>query len=467
MTDDIGRMGAGELAALYRAGKLSPVEAVRVFLERIERLDPGRNAFAYVTPEIALAAARDSEARWHRAEPLGPIDGLPVTVKELTSVVGIPHRNGSALGAKEPATSEPLVMKRLRAQGVAILGTTTSPDFGWKGVTHGPATGATVNPWRRDRAAGGSSGGAAVAAALNLGVLHDGSDGGGSIRIPASFCGVFGFKPSYGWVPPAVLTPHFDLAHRGPLTRRVDDGILYFNAIAGPSTDTVFGYCPPEVPDWGPELRKGVRGLRVGYSRNLGYAEVAPDVAAALDRAAGRLAELGATVEEVGELFPNPNQAFMVLWHSAACNIVAGLKATADEEALLDPGLRAIAANGARYSANDYIEARLTSGRIRTAMALFHQRYDALMLPTMPITAFEAGHDVPPRSRMTDWTEWSPFTYPFNMTSQPTVSVPCGFDRDGLPVGLQFVASHYRDDLVLRLAAAYQEAFPEPFPDGE
>lgn len=466
MTHEIGEMGATELAALYRARKLSPVEATQVFLDRIARFNPTLNAFAFVTENIALAAARESEARWFRGEPVGPIDGLPVTVKELTPVIGIPCRNGSALGETAPATKEPLVIKRLRESGVAILGTTTSPEIGWKGVTHGPTTGATINPWKPGRTSGGSSGGAAVAAALNLGVLHDGSDGGGSIRIPASFCGVFGFKPSYGWVPPSMPSPHFDLAHRGPLSRRVDDALLYFNAIAGPSTETVFGYCPPEVPDWTSALSGGVRGLRIGYSRNLGYVDVAPDVVAALDRAAGRLAELGAIVEEVGELFENPNQAFIVLWHSAAHNIIAGMKLTEEQQALLDPGLREIAASGARYSANDYIEARLAAGRVRGAMARFHKRYDALLLPTMPITAFAAGYDVPPRSDMKDWSEWSPFTYPFNMTSQPAVSVPCGFDREGLPIGLQFVAANYRDDLVLRLAAAYQAAFPEPFAVG-
>lgn len=466
MIRDVGEMGAAELTALYKTRKLSPVEAIKIFLKRIERFNPALNAFAYVTENIALTAARESETRWYRGEARGPIDGLPVTIKELTPVIGIPHRNGSALGDTEAATKEPLVVKRLRDSGAAILGTTTSPEIGWKGVTHGPTTGATINPWKEGRASGGSSGGAAVAAALNLGVLHDGSDGGGSIRIPASFCGVFGFKPSYGWVPPAMLTPHFDLAHRGPLTRRVEDAILYFNTVAGPSTETVFGYCPTEVPDWTSVLRENVRGLRVGYSRNLGYADVAPDVVAAVDRAAARLAELGAIVEDVGELFENPNQAFMVLWHSAANNIIAGMKLTEDREALLDPGLREIAASGARYNANDYIEARLTAGRIRSAMAEFHKRYDALMLPTMPMTAFVARWDVPPQSGMKDWSEWSPFTYPFNMTAQPAASVPCGFDCDGLPIGLQFVSANYRDDLVLRLAAAYQEAFPEPFPGG-
>ena len=254
---DIGEMGALQLGALYQAGTLSPLEAARTFIDRVEKFNPPINAFAHVTPELALSAARQSEARWQRGNPASPIDGLPITIKELTPVIGIPCRNGSALSDTRPATAEPLVVKRLRDAGAVILGTTTSPEFGWKGVTHGPATGITLNPWNKARTAGGSSGGAAVAAALNLGVLHDGSDGGGSIRIPAAFCGVVGFKPSYGWVPPSMLTPHFDLAHRGPLTRNVEDGLLYFNTVAGPSTAMVFGHCPAEVPDWRPALGRG------------------------------------------------------------------------------------------------------------------------------------------------------------------------------------------------------------------
>lgn len=460
---DLGEMTAVELSGLFASGAASPVEAVKAALDRIKRFNPQVNAFAYVVPDAALAAAAESEARWKSGAPLGPIDGIPVTIKELVPVIGIPHRRGSALGDTAPATAEPIVNRRLRAAGVAILGTTASPESGWKGVTHGPAYGNTLNPWRTDRAAGGSSGGAAVAAALNMGVLHDGSDGAGSIRIPASFSGVFGIKPSYGWVPFESQVNLFKLAHRGLLTRTVEDATLFLNAIAGPSSAQMYGYCPTPVPDFRAAAQGAdVRGLRIGYSRNLGYAEVQPEVAAAVERAAGRLADMGAIIEDADPGFAIPQDALLVLWYSAMARTMdTVIKATDAQKALMDPGLLRIIEIGRGYSASDYIWAQQVRAELKVTMARFHERFDALMLPTMPLTAIEAGVDFPGGIEGKDWSDWSPFTYPFNMTEQPAVSVPCGFDSGGLPVGLQFVAPLYRDDIVLRLAAAYQAAWPE------
>ena len=352
-------------------------------------------------------------------------------------------------------------MERLRAAGVTILGTTTSPEFGWKGVTHGPATGTTVNPWRTDRASGGSSGGAAVAAALNMGVLHEGSDGAGSIRIPSSFCGVFGIKPSYGWIPTDRPTPVFELAHRGPLVRTVEDATLFMNATAGPTPRAFYGYCPSPVPDWQACLPEDIAGLRIGYSRNLGYAQVAPAVAEAIDRAAQRMVELGAIVEEADPGFANPQDALLALWYAAEALTIDTLAPTEELRAKLDPGLMRIYRKSAELTLRDYIAAMQVASELKVTMATFHQRYDALLLPTMPLTAFEAGQDFPGGIEGRDWSDWSPFTYPFNLTGQPAVTVPCGFDGDGLPIGLQFVGPRYRDDIVLRLAAAYQMAFPE------
>lgn len=459
---DLGEMSAVELSALFSAGKASPVEAARVALDRIERFNPIVNAFAYVVPDTALAAARKSEARWKKGEPLSPIDGAPTTIKELTPVKGIPWRRGSALSSKEPSDKEFLIMQRLRAAGVTVLGTTTSPEFGWKGVTHSPAFGNTLNPWRTDRASGGSSGGAAVAAALNMGVLHEGSDGAGSIRIPSSFSGVFGIKPTYGWIPSDTPTMLSELAHRGPLTRTVEDATLFLNAVAGPTPLARYGYCPTPVPN----LREGiksasVKGLKIGYSRNLGYAEVQPGVAAAVDRAARRLSDMGAIVEEAGPGFSNPQDALLTLWYAGEARTIELVNPTEEQKKLMDPGLLRIVAKGGALSAADYIAAEQMCADLRVTMALFHETYDALMLPTMPVTAFEAGVDFPGGVEGKDWTDWSPFTYPFNMTGQPAVSVPCGFDGGGLPVGLQFVGSRYRDDIVLRLATAYQAAWPE------
>ncbi|MFD2238292.1 amidase [Aureimonas populi] len=462
---DLGEMSAPELSALFAKGAASPVEAAEAALARIERFNGEVNAFAHVVPELALEAARQSQERWRKGEALGPLDGAPATIKELTPVIGIPWRRGSKLGNKEPATHEILIVKRLRAAGAVILGTTTSPEIGWKGVTHGPAFGNTVNPWRSDRASGGSSGGAAVAAALNMGVLHEGSDGAGSIRIPGAFCGVFGIKPTFGWVPADAPSPLMELAHRGPLNRTVEEAALFLHAVAGPSPDALYGACPPDLPDWSGAARGSVEGLRIGYSRTLGYAGVAPEVAAAVERAATRLSEMGAIVEEADPGFENPLEALRTLWFAAESLTVDRIAPTEAQKAEMDPGLIAIAEKGRGFSARDLLLAEEVRARLKVTMAHFHTRYDALMTPTMPITALPAGIDFPEGQGMSDWTDWSPFTYPFNMTGQPAVSVPCGFDGEGLPIGLQFVAARFRDETVLRLAGAYQRSFPEAVPD--
>ncbi len=462
---DLGEMTAVELSTLYASGEASPVEAAKASLERIERFNPEVNAFAHVVPELAMAEARASEARWRKGTPLSPIDGIPTTIKEMTPVMGIPTRRGSVLGQKEPATQEFLIMNRLRGAGVTVLGTTTAPEFAWKGVTHGPTFGNTVNPWGTDRAAGGSSGGAAVAAALNMGVLHEGSDGAGSIRIPASFCGVVGIKPTYGWIPFDTPTPLFELAHRGPITRTVEDYALFMNETTGPAVTSRYGYCPSAVPDWHSALKtNSVKGMKIGYSRNLGYAQVQPAVAAAVERAAKRLADMGAIIEEIDPGFANPQDALLTLWYAAEARTVDLAGPTDEQLKLMDPGLLSICEKGRLITASEYIDAEQVRADLKVKMAIFHEKYDALMLPTMPLTAIEAGVDFPGGIEGKDWSDWSPFTYPFNMTEQPAISVPCGFDQAGLPIGLQFVGPSYRDDIVLRLAAAYQNAYPEKFP---
>lgn len=462
---DLGEMTAAELSALFQSKQASPVEAAKAAFARIDRFNPAVNAFAHIALETAMQEAQQSEKRWVNGTPMSPIDGVPTTVKEMTPVKGLPIRRGSVLGQKEPATQEFLIMDRLRAAGLTILGTTAAPEFAWKGVTHGPFTGNTLNPWNTDHASGGSSGGAAVAAALNMGMLHEGSDGAGSIRIPASFCGVVGMKPTYGWIPFDTPTPLFELAHRGPLTRTVEDAALFMNATTGPTVSSRYGYCPTEVPDWKAALENlSIEGMKIGFSRNLGYANVDPEVAASIDLAAKRMAEMGAIVEEIDPGFTNPQDALLTLWYAAEAKTVDLAKPTAEQLKLMDPGLLRICEKGRLISAGDYIDAEQVRADLKVTMARFHQRYDALMLPTMPLTALEAGVDFPGGVEGKDWSDWSPFTYPFNMTEQPAISIPCGFDSKGLPIGLQFVGPSYRDDIVLRLAAAYQHHYPESFP---
>ncbi|WP_341485770.1 amidase [Thioclava sp. GXIMD4215] len=462
---DLGEMSATELTRAYAAKEASPVEAVQASLDRIAKFDGAVNAFVYVVAEEALAEARASEARWAKGAPLSPIDGVPATIKELTRVKGIPFRKGSVLGEKEPSPTDLEIVTKLRQAGTPILGTTASPEFGWKGLTHGPEGGNTLNPWNTARASGGSSGGAAVAAALNMGVLHEGSDGAGSIRIPSSFCGVFGIKPTFGWVPSTAPTGLFELAHRGPLTRTVEDSGLFLNAVAGPSVNALYGRSPKEVPDFAAASRRSIKGMRIAYARTLDGAPVAPAVAEAVDRAAKAMADLGAIVEEADPGFASPQQALLDLWYAAQAWAVEQVNPTPEQIAKMDPGFVSITEQGRLLSARDFIAADQIRAQLKVTMAKFHERYDALMLPTMPLTAFEAGVDVPPGSGMTEWTDWSPFTYPFNMTEQPAVSVNCGFDADGLPIGLQFVGRWFEDEVVLALAAAYQAAHPTPFVD--
>lgn len=457
---DAADLSAVELAAAFGAGTLSPVEACQAALDRIERHDGAVNAFAYVIAEEALEAARASEARWQRGEPLGPIDGVPSTIKELTPVKGVPMNRASLAMAEVVSDEDAPVTARMRAAGAVIIGTTTSPEFGWKGITHSPARGITRNPWDTSTTPGGSSGGAAAAAVLGMGVLHQGSDAGGSIRIPCGFSGIFGIKPTYGWVaqvPPSAMTW---LSHIGPMTRTVEDSVLMLQTIAGGHPGDWYVNPPAETPDWRASLRDGIAGLRVAYSPALGYADVHSEVAEAVKAAVGVLGALGAEISEVDPGFDSPLADFNTLWWSGAAKIAATM--TAEERARLDPGFAEFAERGARISAAEYLAADAARAALGARMAYFHQQYDLLVTPSLPIPAFAAGVDVPEGGPFRDWPEWTPFSYPFNMTQQPACSVPCGLTSAGLPVGLHIVGPKFRDDLLLRAAAAYEAAAPAP-----
>ena len=462
---ELGALTASELVRLFETGEASPVDATKAVLERIERFNPSHNAFAFAIPDAAMDAARESERRWRKKKPLSLIDGVPTTIKELTPVIGVPWRRGSVTGSKDFSLSEILIVQRLRQAGATIIGTTTSPEFGWKGVTHGPYCGVTVNPWNRDRTSGGSSGGAGVAAALNMGMLHEGSDAAGSIRIPASFCGVFGFKPTLGWIPQDSPSPLFELTQRGSLTRTVEDAALFLSIVTGSSPLAMTAYCPPQIPDWREIVAKAdIVGMRIGYSRTLGYAKVAPKVAEIVDRAVKRLADLGAVVELADPGFASPRKALQTLWYAAEARTIDLVNPTSEEQQEMDKGLLAAAEEGRKIRAVDYLAAQQVCADLKVDMAFYHQKYDVMITPAMPLTAFKAGLDVPPGWPGSNWLDWSPFTYPFNMTGQPTASVPCGFDDDGMPIGFQIVGPRYGDEKALRIAAAYQRAFPESFP---
>ncbi|MGW2958214.1 amidase [Streptomyces sp. NPDC001220] len=462
---DLTDLTARQLLDGYRSGEFGPVEAVRAALERASRIQPEVNAFVRLTEEDALAQAAESAERWRRGEPRGLVDGVPVTVKDILLMRGHPTLRGSRTISADGSWDEDAPsVARLREHGAVFIGKTTTPEYGWKGVTDSPLSGITRNPYDPSRTAGGSSGGSAAAVALGAGPLSLGTDGGGSVRIPAAFCGVFALKPTYGRVPLYPASAFGTLSHVGPMTRDAADAALLLDVIGTPDARDWSALGPAPGP-FTAGLSGGVRGLRVAFSPTLGgQVAVGPGVAAAVRRAVTRLAELGAYVEETDPDFSDPVEAFHALWFAGAARVTQRL--SPEQRELLDPGLREICGQGARLSALEYLAAvdvRMDLGR---RMGLFHERYDLLVTPTLPITAFEAGAEVPENAGFRRWTGWTPFTYPFNLTQQPAATVPVGVDGAGLPVGLQLVAARHRDDLVLRAAHALYEAGAASVPPG-
>jgi aspartyl-tRNA(Asn)/glutamyl-tRNA(Gln) amidotransferase subunit A len=461
---DLALASARELVALYRAGEASPVEAVQAALDRIERYDPAVNAFLLVARDEALEAARTSEARYRAGEPLGLLDGVPVAVKDVFNTRGWPTLRGSLLiDAHQPWDEDSPVVEALKRHGAVLMGKTTTPELGWKGVTDSPLTGSTRNPWNPAMTSGGSSGGSAVAVTLGMSALALGTDGGGSIRIPASFCGTAGIKPTYGRIPHWPASPYDTLAHAGPMGWTVADCALMLAVLSEPDPRDWTALppeagLPPEVTvDLDPE-RADVRGLRIALSPSLGFAPIDPEVEAVVREAARGLEALGAVVEEADPGFDDPLEHWETLWYAGAAR--AAEHYTEQELGRMDPGLARIIAQGHARSAVDYVAATMTRRELGAHMNRFHERYDLLLAPSVSIPPFEVDRDVPRGWPDDRWVTWARHCYPFNMTQQPTVAVPGGFTDSGLPVGLQLVAAKYRDDLAIRAAAAFQHAYP-------
>jgi len=453
---DLHDLTAVQLVERYGSGELSPVEATRAALDRIEQIQPRVNAYSRVDAEEALRQAEESAERWRRGEPAGLLDGVPVSVKDILLMRGGPTLRGSrTVRTDGPWDEDAPAVARMRDHGAVFLGKTTTPEFGWKGVTDSPVYGVTGNPYDPGCTAGGSSGGSAAAVALGAGPLSLGTDGGGSVRIPASFCGVFALKPTYGRVPIYPASAFGTLAHVGPMTRDAADAALLMDVITGADWRD-WSQLGPFGGSYREALAAGggaVDGLRVAYSPALGGStRVDPEVAAAVRRAVDLLAGLGAVVEEIDPGIEDPVEAFHTLWFSGAARVVQPLGQ--EQWELLDPGLREVCAQGAAYSALDYLAAVDVRMALGHAMGRFHSAYDLLVTPTLPIAAFEAGVEVPEGSGHSRWTGWTPFTYPFNMTQQPAASVPCGMTGSGLPIGVQLVGARHSDAVILRVAHA-------------
>jgi aspartyl-tRNA(Asn)/glutamyl-tRNA(Gln) amidotransferase subunit A len=460
---DLTALTAAELLALYRSGQTSPTEVTSAVLARIERVNPVINAFCHVAADDALASAAASTERWRKGAPCGPLDGVPVSIKDLIVTKGWPTLRGSrtvdpnqAWDVDAPATA------RLREAGAVLLGKTTTPEFGCKGETNSPLTGLTRNPWNTDKSPGGSSGGTAAAVAAGLGPLSVGTDGAGSVRIPAAFCGNFGLKPSFGRVPAYPLSPMGSVAHLGPHTMSVTDAALMMNVLKQPDARD-WTSLPPDPTDYTIGLNDGIRGLRVAWSPTLGYAKnVHPEVAAACAAAVRVLEELGAYIEAVDPGIEDPLEISCGLWWAGTQSIWSGL--TPAQQAVADPDFAAEAALGAKIDTvalHALMARRIALG---SHMRQFMTRFDLLVTPSVAVPAFDAKPAGHRPMTMENFLGWTPFSYPFNLTQQPAATIPCGLTGDGLPIGLQMVGPMFADALVLRAARAFEAVRPIPRP---
>jgi aspartyl-tRNA(Asn)/glutamyl-tRNA(Gln) amidotransferase subunit A len=459
VADPLTSRSAAALLDAYRARAASPVEVTQAVLARIEAVNPALNAYCRVDPDGALAAARASEARWARGEPCGLLDGIPVSVKDVLLTRGLPTLHGSCtVAVDQPWTDDAPAVARLREHGAVILGKTTTPEFGHKFVTDSPLTGITRNPWNPERTPGGSSGGAAAAVAAGLGPLAVGTDGGGSIRIPATWSGIVGHKPTAGRVPVWPASRWGALSHVGPLARTVEDAALLLTVLARPDRRDAAAL-PADGRDYRIGLSDGVAGLRIAYSADLGLAEVEPEIAAAVEEAVRALERLGARVTAV----PAPGiEAIVAAHRTCFLAIFAHLleQLPPAQHGLLDPYLRQAAEAGRSLGAAAYHAALLVRQATASRMEALFADQDLLVVP---------GFHVPPppvpglpdglRGKPPALTCWA------NHTGQPVASVPCGLTRDGLPIGLQIAGPRFADARVLRAARAYEAArgpFPRP-----
>ena len=462
MDANLAFTSAVEMRRLIGSKGVSVPELVEFFYQRIEQLDPRLNAYLALCPDQAIDQARAAQEAVQRGDSLGPLHGIPVSIKDLEMTKGIPTTVGSAVFKDRTPEADSVVVERIRQAGAIILGKTNTPEFGLSGTTETKVGGPGRNPWNPERTSGGSSGGAAAALASGLCTLASGSDGGGSIRIPASFCGVFGIKPSQGRVPrfggygrPAAN----QFSQSGPLSRTVADAAMFLQVLAGndPRDPTSLRQ---DAPDFSAGLTKGVKGLRIAWSADLGYAGVDPEVARIAGEAAQVFQELGAVVEEPQLVIEDPFNAFWDAFATAAYTSYGHLLPEHKDD-FTDYGLRSLE-HGASLSAADLSRALLRVDVLRRQMELFFDDYDLLLTPTMAVTAFpiEARPSVIGGKEVEPFWGFLPFTFPINMTGQTASSIPCGFSADGLPIGLHIIGPHGAEALVLQASAAFEEARP-------
>lgn len=449
--NDAAALDAAELLEAFRSGALTPLQALQGITERIARRNPEINAFATMNPG-ALDAARESTERWKAGAPRA-LEGVPVTVKDLIDIAGLPTRRGSKTTDPAPVAKDAPLVAALRAAGAVIIGKTTSTEFGWKSPGDNPLNGITRNPWNLAHTPGGSSTGAAAAAAGFFGPLHVGTDGGGSIRIPAAWSGVVGLKPTFGRVPQWPLGAFGPLAVAGPITRSVRDAALMLSMMAGFNRADPFSLPEPQR-DFTTGLEGGVKGLRIGLLRRPGFDAPTDEPArAAVEEARAILAGQGAEIVEIAPELPDVARLFTKLWGLALAKAV-GVVAQ-EQRALIEPGLLEVAAQFKDVPALELLAAE--AARVQAAHAMTALEVDAILCPAVPHGAPKTDAPVPDAVAALV-QDWAPWTVLFSLTRQPAIALPMGVDASGLPTSVQIAAPIYRDDIVLRVARAVEKA---------
>lgn len=454
MTDPLLLLSATEVLKKYRDGSLSPVEVAKACLQQIGSKNPLYNAFVVLKDEKSLLAeAQESESRWRAGTPSGSLDGLPITIKDETDVIGWPTTMGSLVHSPNPAMADSPCVTRLRQSGALFLGKTTLPEFGHKGVTDSKVSGVTRNPWNPTKTPGGSSGGAAVAAATRMGFLHLGSDGGGSIRIPASFSGIFGIKPSNGTVSEGIPGPFATIFSLGPMARTVEDAALMLDVITEP--DPINWNAPPhqkcqshakltDLPDQ----------IKVAYVPSFNNIPVDPEVSDLVAKAARAMSTI-ATVEEINLDLPELVDVFNTHWMVIANWLKNKMPTSVHDK--LDPYLLSFAERGSQISTTEYVNAEISRMMIGRKIKSLFIDYDLILMPTMAMTAFDVGLNVANNQSGMPWDDWTPFTFIGNLTKFPASSVPCGLSQAGLPIGVQLIGDYLQDEKVMQASHALEK----------
>ncbi|RWB69911.1 amidase family protein [Mesorhizobium sp.] len=457
---ELNWLSANEIARLVRTKVVSPVEVLQSVLAQAARCEPQINAVVQLLEEEALRQAKNAEQAVMSGCAIGPLHGVPVTIKDLAPMRGLPHRSGSKIHRDRIASETAPMVTRLADAGAIIFARTTTSEFGWSGISHSPVSGPTHNPWKHGYNAGASSAGAGAAAAAGYGPLHQGTDGAGSVRMPAHFSGVYGLKPSYGRIPQYPVSIGDLTSHVGPLTRTVADAALMTQVMAGPHPWD-FTSLESAPADYQGRLHEQVQGRRIAFSPNLGHAQVDPDVAMLVRRAAEDLARAAGTqLVEVtpswGILGPEIGRFF---W---SANLAGHADLLDKWQEHLDPGLVACIRDGSRHGVSQYQRMRVRKHQYITEIHRFFENFDLLLTPAASVAAFPLPRLQPEHwpQHDWDWISWAEFSYPFNMSGNPAASVPCGFTDEGLPVGLQIVGRRFDDLGVLQASALFEKVRP-------